>query len=150
LHFTTTAEIYWSENFNPIEQHPNSIPVFQYSKNTSTIIILNHKNQNMETPNRTKSYYKWAFSNELAIGSFAIGTLLLLILKVIPYTGMMLYIGLCYVLFAIVINSVMLFYLIFLCIILPDERENLALKIIFLLCNIPIAILYLYTIFTNY
>jgi hypothetical protein len=147
LHFTPTAEIYRSENYNSTEQHPNSFPVFQHLKNTSANLIFN---QNMETPNRTKSYYKWAFSNELAIGSFAIGTLLLLTLKAMPNTGMILYVGLCYVLFAIAINSVMLLYLIFLCIILPDERENLALKIIFLLCNIPIAILYLYTIFTNY
>jgi hypothetical protein len=104
----------------------------------------------METPNRTKSYYKWAFSNELAIGSFVIGTLLLLKFKAMPYNSMVLYIGLCYVLFAIAINSIMLLYLIFLCIVLPEERENLALKIILLLCNIPIAILYLYNIFNHY
>ncbi|TRX36015.1 hypothetical protein FNW52_08295 [Flavobacterium sp. ZT3R18] len=104
----------------------------------------------METPNRTKSYYKWAFSNELAIGSFAIGTLLLLAYKAIPNKNMIFMIGLCYVFFAIVINSIMLLYLIFLCIILPDERENLALKIILLLCNIPVATLYLYSIITNY
>ncbi|PKB18079.1 hypothetical protein [Flavobacterium sp. 5] len=101
----------------------------------------------METQNRTKLYQKWAFSNELAIGSFIIGTLLLLTLKAMPYESMVLYIGLCYVLFAIVINSIMLLYLIFLCIILPDDRKDLALKIILLLCNIPITIVYLFTIF---
>jgi hypothetical protein len=98
----------------------------------------------METPNRTKSYYKWAFSNELAIGSFATGTLLLLVHKAIPHNSMVMVIGAYYILFAIFINTMMLFYLIFLCIILPDERENLALKIILLLCNIPISILYLF------
>lgn len=41
----------------------------------------------------------------------------------------------------------MLLYLIFLSIILPEERENLAFKIILLLCNIPIAILYYNVIF---
>jgi hypothetical protein len=101
----------------------------------------------METPNRTKTYYKWAFSNELAIGSFAIGTLLILSYKAIPSVDVIFLIGLFYVPFAIVINTIMLLYLIFLCFILPDERENLALRIIFLLCNIPISILYFSFIF---
>jgi hypothetical protein len=101
----------------------------------------------METPNRTKLYYKWAFSNELTIGSFVLGTLLLLTHKAIPNEDIVYLIGLYYILFAIVINSTMLLYLIYLCIILPNERGNLALKIILLLCNIPIAILYLYNIF---
>jgi hypothetical protein len=98
----------------------------------------------METPNRTKSYYKWDFSNQLAIGSFAIGTLLLLTYKAMFLNDMIIIIGIYYILFAIFINTMMLFYLIFLCIIIPDERENLALKIILLLCNIPISLLYLF------
>jgi hypothetical protein len=98
----------------------------------------------METPNRTKSYYKWAFSNELAIGSFVIGTLLLLTHKAMLHNNMVIIIGIYYILLAIFINTMMLLYLIFLCIILPDQRENLALKIILLLCNIPISILYLF------
>lgn len=101
----------------------------------------------MEISNRTKKYYKWAFSNELAIGSFAIGTLLLLSQKALPNEDMIFYIGLLYILIAIIINTIMFLYLIFLCFILPDERENLALRIIILLCNIPISILYLYFIF---
>ena len=101
----------------------------------------------METPNRTKTYYKWAFSNELTIGSFAMGTLLLLTHKAKPQENMIYIIGLYYVIFVIAINSIMLLYHIFLSFILPDERENLALKIIILLCNIPIAILYYNFIF---
>lgn len=101
----------------------------------------------MEIQNRSKLYQKWAFSNELAIGSFVIGTLLLLFYKSTSHGGLILLIGFYYLLFSIVINSIMLFYLIFLCIILPDKRENLALKIILLLCNIPIAILYYNFIF---
>lgn len=103
----------------------------------------------MQPPNQIKLFHKWAFSNELAIGSFGIGTLLLLTQKSMPREDLVLIIGLFYVLFAIFINSLMLLYLIFLCYILPDERENLALKIIFLLCNIPIAILYFFIIFNN-
>ncbi len=101
----------------------------------------------METSNPTKLYYKWTFSNELAIGSFAIGTLLLLTHKVMPHADIVFIIGLFYVLIAFAVNTLMLLYLLFLCIILPDERENLALKIIILLCNIPISILYFYFIF---
>ncbi len=101
----------------------------------------------MQRPNRIKSYYRWAFSNELAIGSFAIGTLLLLLFKSNTHVGLVLLIGFYYLLFSILINSIMLLYLIFLCVILPNERENLALKIILLLCNIPVAILYYNIIF---
>jgi hypothetical protein len=100
----------------------------------------------MEISNRTKSYYKWAFSNELAIGSFIIGTLLFLTYKAIPHDNMVMAIGTYYILFAIFINTIMLFYLIFLCIILPDERKKIALKIIFLLCNIPVSLLHFYII----
>lgn len=101
----------------------------------------------MKTTNRTKSYYQWAFSNELALGSFIIGTLLLLLFKYSTHGGLILLIGFYYVLFSIIINSIMLLYLIFLSIILPDKRKNLALKITFLLCNIPFAILYYNIIF---
>jgi Na+-driven multidrug efflux pump len=98
----------------------------------------------METPNRTKSYYKWAFSNELAIGSFVIGTLLLLVHNAIPNNWKVIEIGAYYLQYAIAINTIMLLYLIFLCIILPDERKKTALKITFLLCNIPISLLYFF------
>ncbi len=101
----------------------------------------------MITSNKVKSYYKRAFSNELALGSFAIGTLLLLLYKSGNQSGLIILTGFYYLLFSILINSIMLLYLIFLCIILPDERKNLAVKIILLLCNIPIAILYYNIIF---
>lgn len=100
----------------------------------------------METITQTK-LYKRAFSNQLAIGSFIIGTLLLLLFKSSTHAGTFLFIGFYYVLFSIIINSIMLLYLIFLCIIFPDDRKKLALKIILLLCNIPVAILYYNFIF---
>lgn len=101
----------------------------------------------MEKINRKKSYLKWDFATKIALGSFAIGTVLFFTYKVIPKLDILFLIGLYYVLLAIMINTIMLLYLIFLCFILPEERENLALKIILILCNIPIAILFLYNIF---
>lgn len=101
----------------------------------------------MKNTKKTKLLYKWAFSNELAIGSFVIGTLLLLLYESAIPNGYVLVTGFYYLFFSIIINSAMLLYLIFLCIILPDDRQKLALKIILLLCNIPIAILYYNIIF---
>jgi hypothetical protein len=101
----------------------------------------------METVNRTKTYYKWAFSNELAAASFSTGTLLLILFKSSTHGLVLLKIGFYHLLFSILINSIMLLYLIFLCIILPEKRKNLAFKIFILLCNIPIAIFYYNIIF---
>ncbi|MDD5151130.1 MAG: hypothetical protein PHC28_11765 [Flavobacterium sp.] len=87
------------------------------------------------------------FSTELAIVSFAIGTVLLLIQKLAPSNFNLLFIGLLYVLFAILVNGIMFFNLAYHFIILPKKREYIAIKILILLANIPIAILYILIVF---
>jgi hypothetical protein len=87
------------------------------------------------------------FSTELAIISFAIGTFLLLLQKMAPDNFNILFIGLLYVLFAILVNGIMLINLAYHFIILPKQREYIAIKILILLANIPIAFLYILIVF---
>jgi hypothetical protein len=87
------------------------------------------------------------FSTELAIISFAIGTFLLVIQKLAPDNFNILFIGLLYILFAILVNGIMFFNLAYHFIILPRHREYIAIKILILLANIPITILYILIVF---
>lgn len=100
----------------------------------------------MESPTFKISLYG-KFSTQLAITSFAIGTILLILHKLAPQNFNILSIGLLYVLFAILVNGIMLFNLIYHFIILPKHREYIAIKILILLANIPITILYVLIIF---
>lgn len=89
------------------------------------------------------------FSTELAIISFAIGTFLLVLQKLAPTNFDILFIGLLYVLFAILVNGIMFFNLAYHFIILPKQREYIALKILILLTNIPITYLYIQIVFNK-
>ncbi|SHG59043.1 hypothetical protein SAMN05443549_10543 [Flavobacterium fluvii] len=100
----------------------------------------------METPTFEPSL-KGKFSTELAITSFAIGTVLLVIQKLAPYNFAILFIGFFYVLFAILVNGIMLISLAYHFIILPKYRDYIAIKILILLANIPITILYILIVF---
>lgn len=90
---------------------------------------------------------KGEFSTILAIISFAIGTVLLVIHKLFPDNFEILFIGLLYVLFAILVNGIMFFNLAYHFIISPKQREYIAIKILILLANIPIIILYILIVF---
>jgi hypothetical protein len=89
------------------------------------------------------------FSTELALISFAIGTVLLIIQKLTPLNIEILIIGLLYTLFAILANVIMLFKLLSYFIKLPKQREYLAIKILILLANIPITYLYFQIVFNK-
>jgi hypothetical protein len=87
------------------------------------------------------------FSTELAIISFAMGTVLLVIQKLAPNNFEILFIGLFYILFALLVNGIMLINLAYHFIILPKHREYIAIKILILLANIPVTILYILIVF---
>jgi hypothetical protein len=86
------------------------------------------------------------FSTQLAIGSFIIGTILVLLNPLFP-SGELLVFGLIYVLVATFFNSIMLFNLIYLLMSQKNHREYFLIKILILIANIPIAFLYLNIIF---
>ena len=90
--------------------------------------------------------FKGDYSTELAIGTFIIGTLLFLLYYVFPYKTELIMTGIFYIFFSFLINGIMLLYLLYCLIVLPNLREYITIKILILVSNIPIAILYLYII----
>jgi len=87
-----------------------------------------------------------SFSTYLALGSFAIGTFLLVLHKLFPKEEYIFFIGFFYVLFAILLNSLVFLHLFYQFIIQKTERETIAIRILILLANIPIAILYFFIV----
>jgi hypothetical protein len=93
----------------------------------------------------TKKQYHNAtgiFSTQLAIGSFIIGTLLLL-LHLFFHTSEILFIGLTYVIVAAIVNLIVLIKLIYLFLTQKNHQEYFTIKILILLANIPITIVYI-------
>ena len=93
--------------------------------------------------------YQGKFSTELAIGSFMVGTLFLVLHLLFPNEDGIVILGFLYVLFACLINGLMLINLIYHFIILPEQREYIAIKALILLSNIPITYLYILIIFNK-
>ena len=83
------------------------------------------------------------FSTILAFVSFTIGTILLGLQKILPFNIEIIIMGFIYVLFAILVNGIMLVNLIHHFIIFPEQREYIAIQILILLVNIPITYLYI-------
>ena len=89
------------------------------------------------------------FSTYLALISFGIGTLFLILHLLFRDMMLIIYIGYIYVLLAFLINGIAFLYLIYLFITYPFERETIAIRILILLANIPIALLYLNIVLPN-
>lgn len=89
------------------------------------------------------------FSTYLALVSFGIGTLFLVLHLLFPEMILIIYAGYLYVLFALLINFITFLYLIYLFIIYHFDRETIAIRILILLANIPIGLLYLNIVFPN-
>ncbi|MCD9576476.1 hypothetical protein [Flavobacterium soyae] len=81
-------------------------------------------------------------STELAIGTFIIITLLFILYIVSNESSNILIIAWPFVLSAIVLNTIMLFYLTERFIHLPEQRRDIAVKILILFSNIPITFFY--------
>jgi len=84
------------------------------------------------------------FSTYLALGSFGVGTFILLLYLLFPDATVLLFVGFFYVLIASLINGLVLLNLLYRFCIYPYDREILAIKMLIMLANIPIAILYFY------
>lgn len=97
----------------------------------------------------TKTAAPGKFSTYLALTSFSIGTLLLAIHLCFPNTIEILVTGLFYVLFALLVNGITLLHLLYHFSINRLERETIAIRILILLANIPITIIYLNIVFNN-
>ncbi|WP_291131989.1 hypothetical protein [Flavobacterium sp. UBA7682] len=104
----------------------------------------------METQLLNKTETPGRFSTYLAIGSFSIGTFLFLIHFILPEFGLLYLIGYFYLLFAFLVNLLVFLNLLFQFLIKPEEREALAIKMLIMLANIPIALLYLCIVFHKF
>ena len=87
------------------------------------------------------------FSTWLAILSFSIGTLLLGCYFLNTSKEVLLVPGLCYLIFSFVINLIVLFYLLMQLVVDIENQEKNFIRILILISNIPITLLYMYIIF---
>lgn len=83
------------------------------------------------------------FSTYLAVTSFLIGTLLLILFLVFPNTEKIIIVTYVFIKAAAVTNFIMLLFLLYQFAIHRFYRETMAIRISILLANIPIAMLYL-------
>lgn len=94
----------------------------------------------LETPGK--------FSTYLALGCFSIGTSLFLFYLIYPM-GLLLIIGYLFVIAAFYTNLAVLFYLCYLLIVYWHDRQTIVIRMLILVSNIPIALLYLNIVFHN-
>lgn len=89
-----------------------------------------------------------AYATHVTFVSFLIGTFLFLCGLVTENEGVFL-LGFWYTVLAFLVNSVILLHLIYLLVISPSIRKSILVRILLLLSNIPIAILYIYILFNT-
>jgi hypothetical protein len=90
------------------------------------------------------------FSTYLAIGSFGIGTLLLILHFILPEYGFLYFIGYFYLIIAFLVNLLVFLNLLLQYFIKPKERKDLTIKMLIMLANLPIVLLYLYIVFHKF
>lgn len=82
------------------------------------------------------------FSTQLAITSFAIGTLLLVAQQLFPQETDIVLCGFFYVILAFVLNLIVFLYLFYYFCLHRQYREYFAIKMLIMLANVPIAVCY--------
>ena len=104
----------------------------------------------MKTNIMTEIHYQsksGILSTQIAITSFVIGTVIMLLGNLYPPKYFIIVIGLFYVAIALLVNAAMLLLLVYFFLKEEEHREYFAIKILILLANIPIAILYFCIVF---
>ncbi|MDI9310288.1 MAG: hypothetical protein QM535_08730 [Limnohabitans sp.] len=92
----------------------------------------------MENSNQKKDF---PFSTQLALASFTIGTMLFIGFKFL-HLDFLVIVGIYFILFAAICNSLVAIYLIYELFTKKNKMET-AIKLIILLSNIPITIIYI-------
>lgn len=85
-------------------------------------------------------------ATKLAIGSFTIGTIIFVLGLLFSNHTEFLLLAVFYILAAIVANSIYLLVLAYLFIIHPYERQEIAIRMLLIVTNIPITIIYIYLV----
>lgn len=83
-------------------------------------------------------------STQIALVSFALGTLLFSLHQIFPQEDLIFVLGFFYVLTALLVNGVVLLNLIHHFIFFHNHRDYFGVKILIVLANIPIAALFFY------
>jgi hypothetical protein len=81
-------------------------------------------------------------STELAIGCFIIGTFFFILFLTLKDTSFTLIIAIIFLIAALFLNAIMLCHLLYHFYILPQQRKYIGVKILILISNIPVALLY--------
>lgn len=89
-----------------------------------------------------KDFLKLPFSIQIAILSFFIGTLLFACYFIFPKWDNIIFVGILYVIAAIIFNLIVLINLLIIFCTAPFQRKNCAIEIVIVLANIPIAFIY--------
>lgn len=103
----------------------------------------------METNLTFEEPFDGRASTELAIGCFTIGTVFFTLFLTLTDNSFIFIIGSIFTILAIPLNSIMLAHLLHQFYILPQQRKYIGTKILILLSNIPVALLY-YNIARSY
>lgn len=90
---------------------------------------------------KSKQINQVSFSTRFAICCFVIGTILFFAYKIIPNEGLLVT-GFIYVIAAVFFNLLILVGLLYEFATIPEERTENAIRILILLSNIPIAVMY--------
>ena len=90
-----------------------------------------------------KDFLKLPFSTKMAIASFILGTILFIGYFITDDKLIFLILGFVFVIIALISNLLMLIILLFDWIEYPAEKKQISRKILILIANIPIAIIYL-------
>ncbi|WP_131536797.1 hypothetical protein [Pedobacter nototheniae] len=86
-------------------------------------------------------------SKQVSIYSAGIGTLILLCFLISRADGLM-FLGLTYIFFALIINSVFFLILLFECFRSKEYWRKIVATMLFMLCNIPLSLLYCFLALT--
>lgn len=89
-----------------------------------------------------KDFLKFQLSTQMAIVSFGIGTLLLLLHFIFKNSDIIIPIGIYYVLIAFLVNGLMLLKLIIDWVTEPLNRSKIERQVLILFANIPISFVY--------
>lgn len=97
----------------------------------------------MQTAHTNTANFDGKTSTELAFGCFTIGTLLFLLNLSLTDNSSTLLVAFFFIVIATPINLIMLLHLLHHFYILPNQRKYIGIKIVMLVSNFPIAVLYL-------
>jgi hypothetical protein len=96
----------------------------------------------MENHTLTEERFIGHFSTKLAIGSFLTGTGLFVAHFTIPNDGIFILFGILFIPMATFLNALALINLAYRFSVLPQQREAIAIKMLLVLANVPIAFFY--------